>query len=203
MNPPPQMSKEERREQIIQAAIACFSRKGYHLTTMDDIVAESGLSKGSLYWHFKNKKDVLFSVMYWYFDQVAVSLQGIVKDIPGASQKIQVLLDMFVRIFASDQPIINVFIDFYAESRHDEEVMKAIVSIMPGFIGQIAEVIQQGIDDGEFRAVDARQLAVGMMAAFDGLALYQMMLPNEVQWVETGRLFADIILHGLCAEEKD
>ena len=46
---PPSASKEERRAQILQAALTCFARKGYHLTTMDDIVAESGLSKGSLY----------------------------------------------------------------------------------------------------------------------------------------------------------
>ena len=38
----------ERRTQIIQAAIACFLHKGYNNTTMDDIVAEGGLSKGSL-----------------------------------------------------------------------------------------------------------------------------------------------------------
>ena len=51
MTPRPDVS-EERKAQIYQAALACFNRKGYYRTTMDDIVAESVLSKGSLHWYF-------------------------------------------------------------------------------------------------------------------------------------------------------
>ena len=51
MPPRPDVS-EERRGQIIEAALACFTRKGYANTTIDDIVAESGLSKGAIYWYF-------------------------------------------------------------------------------------------------------------------------------------------------------
>jgi AcrR family transcriptional regulator len=57
MPPRPDVSAE-RHAQIIKAALACFSRKGYTNTTMDDIVAESGLSKGSLYWYFDSKDDL-------------------------------------------------------------------------------------------------------------------------------------------------
>lgn len=59
MSPRPDVSAE-RRTQIIQAALVCFTRKGYNNTTMDDIVAESGLSKGTLYWYFESK-DALFA----------------------------------------------------------------------------------------------------------------------------------------------
>ena len=50
-------SPEVRRAQILDAAQTCLARSGYHLTTMDDVVRESGLSKGSLYWHFDSKED--------------------------------------------------------------------------------------------------------------------------------------------------
>ena len=49
-------TKEERRDQLIQAAITCFGEKGYYETSMDDIVREAGLSKGALYWYFKSKR---------------------------------------------------------------------------------------------------------------------------------------------------
>ena len=52
---------EERRAQILQAASTCFSRKGYHQTTMDDIVEEAGLSKGGVYWHFSSKKELFLA----------------------------------------------------------------------------------------------------------------------------------------------
>ncbi len=49
-------SKEERRNEILGAALEVFIEKGYDKASMDDIVRASGLSKGTLYWYFKNKK---------------------------------------------------------------------------------------------------------------------------------------------------
>ena len=62
MPPRPDLSAE-RRAQIVRAALTCFSRKGYAKTTMDDIVAESGLSKGSLYWYFESKDELFMSAV--------------------------------------------------------------------------------------------------------------------------------------------
>lgn len=62
MSPRPNVSAE-RRAQIIRAALACFMRKGYNNTTMNDIVAESGLSKGAIYWYFESKDDLLRSAI--------------------------------------------------------------------------------------------------------------------------------------------
>jgi AcrR family transcriptional regulator len=53
---------EERRTQILEAALDCFASKGFHAATMDDLVRASGLSKGSLYWHFESKQDVFLAL---------------------------------------------------------------------------------------------------------------------------------------------
>ncbi|MBI3814338.1 MAG: helix-turn-helix transcriptional regulator, partial [Nitrospinae bacterium] len=52
-------TEEVRRKQILESAIRCISRQGYHQTTMDDIASEAGLSKGALYWYFKSKDEIL------------------------------------------------------------------------------------------------------------------------------------------------
>jgi AcrR family transcriptional regulator len=61
---------EERRAQILEAALQCFASKGYHSATMDDLVRASGLSKGSLYWHFQSKEEVLLAL----FDAFAAEI---------------------------------------------------------------------------------------------------------------------------------
>ena len=60
---------EERRAQILEAALQCFASKGFHTATMDDLVRASGLSKGSLYWHFESKEQVFLAL----FDAFAES----------------------------------------------------------------------------------------------------------------------------------
>src|ERR1700743_1088781 len=54
--------RETRRQQILDAALRCFSRDGFHATTTADIVRESGLSQGALYLYFATKEDIVVAL---------------------------------------------------------------------------------------------------------------------------------------------
>ena len=54
--------KETRRQQILDAALTCFSRDGFHNTTTADIVRESGVSQGTLYLYFATKDDIVVAL---------------------------------------------------------------------------------------------------------------------------------------------
>jgi AcrR family transcriptional regulator len=51
-----------QRERILDAALTCFAREGFHAATMQDIVTESGLSPGAIYGYFKGKTDVVTAI---------------------------------------------------------------------------------------------------------------------------------------------
>ena len=57
------LPKEERKSQIMEAAMKVFTRKGYSNARMDDIVETSGLSKGAIYHHFESKKEIFISLI--------------------------------------------------------------------------------------------------------------------------------------------
>lgn len=189
-----------RREQILQAAIACFSRRGYHLTTMDDIVAESGMSKGSLYWHYKSKRDILISVAEWYFGQMVGGMMGAVQQAPTATSKIKMLLTLILEVMSTEDTLINVFIDFYAETRHDAQVTELLQEMLTPIIDAIAAIIEEGITSGEFRPVDARNIALIFMAAGDGLFLYRPILADQFDWGGVAESFSEMFLVGLRAD---
>jgi len=50
---------EDRRQQILDAAVTSFSRKGFHQATIEDIRLEAGLSRGAVYHYFKSKEDII------------------------------------------------------------------------------------------------------------------------------------------------
>src|SRR5207302_5087033 len=54
--------EQQRRAQILAAAMACFARQGYHATSMDDVVRESGLSVGAIYSYFPSKEDLFLTL---------------------------------------------------------------------------------------------------------------------------------------------
>lgn len=55
-----------KKQQIIEAAISCFSEKGYRGTSIQDIADALGIAKGSLYFYFKSKEDLLYSICKYY-----------------------------------------------------------------------------------------------------------------------------------------
>jgi AcrR family transcriptional regulator len=54
--------EQQRRTQILAAAMSCFARQGYHATSMDDVVRESGLSVGAIYSYFPSKEDLFLAL---------------------------------------------------------------------------------------------------------------------------------------------
>ena len=67
---PVQARSQRTREKILQSAIEMYAKKGYHSTTVDEIAAEAGVSTGSAYRYFRNKKDMLLSAITYGVDNI-------------------------------------------------------------------------------------------------------------------------------------
>src|SRR5689334_9488027 len=55
-------AKEARRTQILDAAVRCFARRGYYQTTIEDLVTETGLSRGALYLYYPSKEAMYLAI---------------------------------------------------------------------------------------------------------------------------------------------
>jgi AcrR family transcriptional regulator len=121
VTPKPDVS-EERKAQIFQAALVCFSRKGYYQTTMDDIVAESGLSKGALYWYFKSKKELFLSLFQELMEQYGQAMESVVTGEAGATEKLRAGLAFIRAGFEEIISFFGVIMEAWTLTRHDEDV---------------------------------------------------------------------------------
>ncbi len=55
--------REERRQQIIDAALAVFTQKGFHAANVSDVAAQAGVSQGTIYWYFESKEELLMAAL--------------------------------------------------------------------------------------------------------------------------------------------
>jgi AcrR family transcriptional regulator len=193
---------EERRRQIMEAALACFVRKGYHKTTMDDIVAESGLSKGTLYWYFENKDDLFVSLIKSYFFDVREGTDAILKQYPTASGKLRGLTQAFIELFQATEGSFSVLFEFWLQSTLRDELNEILSTALSQYQQVVAGIIAEGIQSGEFKAVDTGQVALAAMAAFDGLSFYAMLMPDTVDLEGTCHTFVETLLSGLVADAE-
>jgi AcrR family transcriptional regulator len=78
MSPRPDVS-EERKNQILEAAVAVFARGGFQQSRMDDSAEQAGLSKGALYLYDKSKDALIVALLTYFFAQEFKRVQGFVE----------------------------------------------------------------------------------------------------------------------------
>ena len=195
MPPRPDVSAE-RRAQIIEAALSCFTRKGYNNTTMDDIATESSLSKGSLYWYFKSKDDLFESAIEWFFGGLDEEFDAALGQYASVSGKLRALVEQMARLSRSADGLFSLFVEFWVSSPQREEAGRLWTGMLERYKDVIVGLIEEGVANGEFRLMDAESLAWAIMAAYDGLAAYIMLMPHlDVDSVS--QAFVEALLGGL------
>ncbi|HSR33183.1 MAG TPA: hypothetical protein VLY63_21670, partial [Anaerolineae bacterium] len=95
--------------------------------------------------------------------------------------------------------IFIMFLGYWASHPSREEVGLWWTDLLVEYKDQLVAIVQEGIDNGEFKAVDAEALVWVVMAAYDGLAAYCMLLPN-VDPHRASRVFVETLLGGLLLD---
>ncbi|HEY0716738.1 MAG TPA: TetR/AcrR family transcriptional regulator [Streptosporangiaceae bacterium] len=80
-----QQYRDARRDQILSAARRCFLRDGFHVTSMQDLFAESGLSSGAVYRYFAGKDEVIVAIAEENMQEVLAMLHQVATGTPGRS----------------------------------------------------------------------------------------------------------------------
>jgi AcrR family transcriptional regulator len=200
MAPRPDVS-EERKAQIYEAALACFSRKGYHLTTMDDIVVESGLSKGALYWYFKSKKELFISLFQEIFERLGQTWEFIAADAEAtATDKLLASLELFRSELEEMVPFFGVMMEAWAQTRYDEDVERLVGELYEPYLDIMSRIIDEGVASGEFCVESVRATALVIMTLFDGITLALGTGLFQYDWDEIIDAAAALVLRGLGAE---
>lgn len=192
-------TKQSSRQEIIQAAVRCLLRDGYQSTSMDDIVRESGLSKGTLYWHFQNKKALFLEVFTYLLDQMMADMVPLLKKEFPPDQKIQILLDSLKQVEGEASDLMTLPLNLMTDLFHDQDFLNHYREVISDLAQQTQQIIEDGIDQGLFRSVNPEETAWSIMAIYDGVLLYKIMgMPLNLE--QQSRLLGELMIRGLQAQ---
>jgi len=170
MSPRPDVS-EERKDQILDAAEEVFAKKGVHEARMDDIVNKSGLSKGSLYWYFKSKDEILLAIFDRIFKREFEELESLSDADGTATERLHLFTDraiIDVNKMLRLKPIAYEFMSLAFRRKFVQEAFKHYINRIMDIL---VPVIQEGIDTGEYRDLDSLEIAIASGAIFEGTIL--------------------------------
>lgn len=170
MSPRPNVS-DERKNQIINAAEGVFTEKGFDEARMDDIAEETGLSKGTLYLYFKSKDDLIIAILDRMFQREFKQLENLDQAAQSAADAIWNMTNLLTKEILSLIRLIPIVYQFLALAFRNKYVQTALKKYINRYLDILIPIIQRGIDSGEFRKVDAREVAVAMGAMIEGTLL--------------------------------
>lgn len=190
MTPVPESPESERsdsRERIVAAATRVFARKGFQRASLDEIAAEAGLTKGAIYWHFRSKNDLFFSLLESRFQRQIAPLSGDIAQAVAAGSPeerlnavVQLVNETLTR-FRDDADWPRLFLEFLSQSR-DADIaarLRQLVDFSRQVARQAVEQMQQGgLTDPE---LDAGMVATFWCALVDGLMLAWVVKPETFQ----------------------
>jgi AcrR family transcriptional regulator len=156
----------ERKEQIIQAAIRVFSRKGIEATRMEEIAAEAGMSIGGVYWYFKSKDDVVMAILDWLLEEDRRLMETMTQGRGTVKERLLTYTDDYLEGVVQYQPVLD---ELYSQASHNPEINRRIQEDYSAFRSALIRLIEQGLERGELKPVNVPVLALTIMALHDGM----------------------------------
>ena len=170
MSPRPNVS-DERTSQIINAAEDVFTKKGFDEARMDDIAEQTGLSKGTLYNYFKSKDDLIIAILDRIFQREFKVFESIDLANMSATDAIWSFAETTSKDVKMMMRLLPITYEFMGLAFRNKLVQKAFKTYFNHYMDILVPIIQHGIDSGEFRQADAKEVALAMGAIMEGTLL--------------------------------
>lgn len=175
--------KENKRQELLTSAMACFAEKGYQSATIDDIVAHSGMSKGAVYNYFSSKEEIYLTLLDQATQKSFKALRNDIGKKSSAKEKLEKIFDTYSDICHTDQSWQNrhrVQIEFYMHASRNEELNERMRDRGKTFRNLLIEIIDEGKHNGEFKEeIDSYMVAETFWSFTDGMFLH-LLVEKEI-----------------------
>jgi AcrR family transcriptional regulator len=194
---------KERIAQIHAAALELFARKGYHATSMDDIVGKTGLSKGTLYWYFDSKQELFLSLFTQVMKQLVDTWREDI-DAGGGSarERLRASLEFFRSYAGRITPLFGILIEAWSMSRQDEVLVEALRDGLYPARSMIMELIDAGVESGEFQVGDPESMAFVLLSLVSGLIIRMGSGYWDLGWDVVLGSVSELLTHGLGVQRS-
>jgi len=176
------VEKNQKRQDIIQAAMALFMDKGFQNTKMEDIAIDAGVGKGTLYEYFENKQDIFDEACIEYVDVIIDNIRYVSNMDDTFNNKLLILFNGKLKM---ESDFDDMSIDNILSSKNiiSEETIKKIILKISEMYGLICDIIDQGKEEGVVKKSIKSEITACMIMGTMGeyLRLISHKKENEIK----------------------
>ena len=174
--------EQQRRAQILAAAMTCFARQGYHATSMDDVVRESGLSVGAIYSYFPSKEDLFLALCDDRANQTLAYLNDLFRRPGPMADKTREAVDYVFQLLSDEMlTLTRINLEFMSVAINSERLKERQERRCESVRQFLRWLLSEAQQQDEVRAdVDVEAAAELMMALNEGIFLLSVVGVRKV-----------------------
>src|SRR6266581_4408325 len=183
MSQPQTESSSDRRTQILDAALVCFAKRGFHQASMHDISAEAGISVGLIYRYFENKEAVISAMADRHKKEISEMLER-AQQAPTLLESLEIL---FTAHCCEDAPqVVSAFVvDLYAEASRNSHVADLVRDVLQTAMDGVTDLIARSPEAASAAdGLKPHELAELIFAVSRGMLMRDVLQPQTMTAAE-------------------
>lgn len=153
--------RKAARAQILRAAADLFRERGYQASTVEHIAARLGMSKASLYTHFRAKEEMLAAISRETIEAFTRDLNLVLASRLGAEDKLRTVVRQHVQFVIANRSFLTVF--FGEEANLPPRFMRSLASQKDRYDKGVERIVEEGIRSGVFREMSPRLVVFALL----------------------------------------
>ncbi|WP_165960419.1 TetR/AcrR family transcriptional regulator [Actinocrispum wychmicini] len=197
------MSKDEKRAEILDAAIRVFARTGFHATKIEDVAREARVAKGTIYLYFDRREDILDAAFVRFADGVLTQMRAIAKAREPALSRLRSIVEAMLAGAQSGPDLARLVFDFWAARRIGGSGERPgtpvdFAGIYVEYRQLIGSLLEQAKDEGAVRADVPEDTPAVIVGLVEGLLLQCLVDPGALTPSRMAEPALAVILDGLA-----
>ncbi|WP_216212341.1 TetR/AcrR family transcriptional regulator [Amycolatopsis aidingensis] len=197
---PKRVDRAARREEILGAAVRVFARKGFAASRIEDVAAEAGIGKGSVYLYFASREALLAAAFDELSGTSAQILREIRTDRRPAMDRLAELVHAVLRSMAQRPELSRILLDLWSASRGGEGLPLDMGAVYADYRSAVAELLREAVAEGMARPDVGPEHATVVVAAVEG-CLLQWLVDPRLPLTELAGPVVSVCLDGLRSRE--
>lgn len=194
--------EEVRKKEILDAALQCFSTKGYHETRIDDIVRESGLTKGAIYWYFKGKRELFIALIEQHLHEDRALWKRLLEEYELRPDLLIRAGLLYLKRHLENRLLSPFFAEFVAESYRDEKIREKIDELNKEWRKLVKGAFDRAILEGKMKNIDSESLPFTLIAIIEGLMNQYWISERKIDYERIWIQFSNALLEGIQKEAE-
>ena len=192
------MNKTKRK--IFEASMKLFAEKGYDATSIEEITANVGVAKGTLYYHFTSKEEIFYFLVEEGIKLMQNSIDIKTSKLNNYIDKLKAIVLIQIKVVVKYENLIKILLSqFWGKEERNQKCKEHVYN----YISKIEEIVRDGIQAGEIKQGNTEAIASEIYGLICSALVYKLRNDEPLDVMKLYHEFEGTVINGLKIEKKE